>query len=357
MLIICQRLRTRYAHHHRWHSWVVRVVDAQKEKIRTVGPMSVDLTSRVTAGDVSVVVCAYTLARQRELIAAIESVIAQQDPVREIIVVVDYNDDLLEWTRAHYPQLQVVPNAKGRGLSGARDTGTACCSGTVVAFLDDDARAAPQWAHELARTYAAGEVLGAGGWIEPDWVSCRPSWWPQQFDWVVGCSYAGLPTHRAAVRNMIGANMSLRRGVLVATSGFDARLGRIGAGATGGEETEMCIRVRSLFPTGEIVFEPLARVMHRVGPERATWRYFIHRCWGEGQSKARLRRMTSPEAALSTERDYVMRTLPRGALAGLVSRDPRRGLAVVAGLAVTTLAYVHCFLMPVRCPKRHYLGI
>jgi glucosyl-dolichyl phosphate glucuronosyltransferase len=305
---------------------------------------TIELSGAVSAGDVSVVICAYTLDRQPDLVAAIESVLNQEVAVRELIVVIDYNDELLAWVKDRYPTLIVVPNSGTQGLSGARNTGTAYCSGSVVAFLDDDAEAASNWAHELAGSYSAGAILGAGGWIEPAWVSGRPGWWPPEFDWVVGCSYVGLPKHRAIVRNMIGANMSLRRNVLAAAGGFDQGLGRLGAGATGGEETELCIRVRSLFPNGEIMFEPRAWVSHRVGPQRSTWRYFTRRCWGEGQSKATVGSLASHKAALATERNYVLTTLSRSFLAGLVHGHWRRALAIVVGLAVTTAGYVHAYL-------------
>jgi glucosyl-dolichyl phosphate glucuronosyltransferase len=305
---------------------------------------AVELSGAVSVGDISVVICAYTLDRQQDLVAAIESVLNQEVAVRELIVVVDYNDELLAWVQNQYPTLVVVPNSGTRGLSGARNTGTAYCSGSVVAFLDDDAQAASNWAQELAATYSAGRVLGVGGWIEPAWVSGRPAWWPPEFDWVVGCSYVGLPKHRAIVRNMIGANMSLRRDVLTVAGGFDQGLGRLGAGATGGEETEMCIRVRSLFPNAEFMFEPQARVSHRVGSGRATWRYFVRRCWGEGQSKARVGSLASHGAALATERSYVLNTLSRNFVAGLVHGHRQRALTIVAGLAVTTAGYIHGYL-------------
>jgi glycosyltransferase involved in cell wall biosynthesis len=300
-----------------------------------------DLSCPVSPFDVSVVICAYTFEREAELVVAIESVLSQEDPVGELIVVIDHNDELLAWGRRHYPALEVVPNTGTQGLSGARNTGVACSSGAVVAFLDDDAQATPNWVRELTAAYSVGRVLGAGGWIEPAWVSGRPQWWPPEFDWVVGCSYVGLPTDRAYVRNMIGANMSFRRDVLKAAGGFHGYLGRVGAGATGGEETELCIRARALFPKAEIVFEPRAHVRHRVGPGRCTWRYFMKRCWGEGKSKARVGSLASHGAALATERDYVVKTLARGFLAALLHGHRRRALTIVAGLGVTTAGYAH----------------
>jgi glycosyltransferase involved in cell wall biosynthesis len=304
----------------------------------------VTLSCPVSPFDVSVVICAYTLEREAELVAAIESILNQKDPVGELIVVIDHNDELLAWGKGRYPALQVVPNSGAQGLSGARNTGVACSSGAVVAFLDDDAQATPNWVRELTAAYSVGRVLGAGGWIEPAWASGRPRWWPPEFDWVVGCSYTGLPTDRAYVRNMIGANMSFRRDVLKAAGGFHGYLGRVGAGATGGEETELCIRARALFPKAEIVFEPRAHVRHRVGPGRCTWRYFMKRCWGEGKSKARVGSLASHSAALATERDYVVKTLARGFLAAVLRGHWRRALTILAGLAVTTAGYAHAIV-------------
>jgi glycosyltransferase involved in cell wall biosynthesis len=298
-----------------------------------------DLTSPISPSDVSVVICVYTLDRWTDILAAVSSVLTQRAGVREVIVVVDHNPALLQRLTAEYPALTVIANSHSQGLSGARDTGVAHASGRVVAFLDDDARADPNWSVELSAAYGDPKVVGVGGWIEPYWSVPRPPWWPSEFDWVVGCSYRGLPSHRSAVRNVIGANMSFRRSVLERAGGFDARMGRVGNGTTGGEETEVCIRVRERFPDTEIVFEPRARVFHRVSPQRAHWSYFVKRCWGEGQSKAQLAALATRQAALATERDYVLRVLPGGFLRGTFSRFPPRGAAVAVGLLVTAVGY------------------
>ena len=127
------------------------------------------------------------------------------------------------------PDVIVTDNQQQQGLSGARNAGVAVAGGEVVAFLDDDATAAPDWLERLAAGYADPDVLGVGGAIEPVWSTSRPRCFPEEFDWVVGCTYRGLPQTPAPVRNLIGANMSFRRTVLNTIGGFRCDIGRIGS--------------------------------------------------------------------------------------------------------------------------------
>ena len=137
----------------------------------------------------------------------------------------------------------------------------------------------------------------------------------EEFDWVVGCSYRGLPTGCAPVRNLIGANMSFRRSVLAEVGGFRSELGRIGTRPLGCEETELCLRIGRRFPDRVILHEPRARVLHQVPADRASWRYFTARCYSEGLSKATVARLAGARG-LSSERSYTLRVLRRASFAG-----------------------------------------
>ena len=90
----------------------------------------------------------------------------------------------------------------------------------------------------------------------------------------------------------------------------------------------------------------MARVRHRVPTERATFRYFVQRCYGEGRSKALLVGRVGTSSGLESERSYVLHILPAGVLRGLrdslVQRRPdgsARAAAIVIGLAATTAGY------------------
>jgi GT2 family glycosyltransferase len=295
---------------------------------------------------VSVIICAYTERRWDELAAAVRSAAGQGVAPLEVIVVSDHNVGLLERARRELPDARVLHNDDQRGLSGARNTGVRAARGDVLAFLDDDAVAAPDWLEHLLAPYGDPAVIGVGGSIEPLWPGARPRFMPDEFDWVVGCTYRGMPTTTSPVRNLIGANMSMRREVFDAIGGFRTDVGRVGTRPLGCEETELCIRAAQRMPGTRMVFAPRARVRHHVTDERAGWRYFRNRCWSEGLSKAVVSRHAGRADGLSSERSYVTSTLPRGvarALRDTVARrdaaGAARAAAIVAGLTITTAGY------------------
>jgi glycosyltransferase involved in cell wall biosynthesis len=297
----------------------------------------------------TVIICAYTLDRWSDFTAAVDSVRRQIRPPLETILVIDRSKPLLQRAREAFPDLAVVANAHRGGLSGSRQTGAALARGEIIAFLDDDAVAAPDWLEQLEPGYEDPDVLGVGGLIEPDWVAARPPWFPAEFDWVVGCSYEGLPKTRTRVRNAIGANMSVRAEVLRGTGDWEPSLGRTysdGALGSTAEETEFCIRAARLHPGGYWLYIPTATVRHRVPPERGTWSYFVTRCRVEGQAKALISRLEGASSGLQSERAYVVSVLPRavarelrGALGGR-RHGLARAAAIIAGVLVTGFEFV-----------------
>jgi GT2 family glycosyltransferase len=300
-----------------------------------------------TPQDVSVVICAYTQERWDQLVMAVQSIQAQSHPPLEIIVVIDHNPALLERVQTDIPGVIVLHNKEERGLSGARNSGIAVAKGTVLAFLDEDAVAAPDWLAQLRAGYEEPHVLGVGGAIKPMWQGGRPRWFPEEFDWVVGCTYRGMPRERTTVRNLIGCNMSFRRDVFETIGGFRNGIGRVGTRPLGCEETELCIRASQHFQEGQFLYQPSARVSHRVPKNRARFGYFRSRCYAEGLSKALVSQLVGAGDGLSSERTYTFRTLPQGVARGVVDtflrQEPMgllRGAAIMSGLGFTTAGYL-----------------
>src|SRR5690606_27391198 len=131
----------------------------------------------------------------------------------EIVVVVDHNDDLLRRVKQDFADARVVPNEARRGLSGARNTGIAVATSDLVVFVDDDAVAKDDLVERLVDEFADEQVQVVGGAAVPRGQVRRPTWFPEEFDWVIGCSYRGMPTASAEVRNVFGCNMAFRRDV------------------------------------------------------------------------------------------------------------------------------------------------
>ena len=89
----------------------------------------------------TVVICAYTLERWDALKEAVDSCRRQTLPCGEIILVIDYNEELEDRSRSEFPDVRVLANHLTKGLSGARNTGVLASTGDVIVFLDDDAYA------------------------------------------------------------------------------------------------------------------------------------------------------------------------------------------------------------------------
>ncbi|PNG96290.1 hypothetical protein SMF913_12315 [Streptomyces malaysiensis] len=308
------------------------------------------------------VICVYTEERWDDILAAVDSVRTQSLPAQETLLVVDHNTRLLRRLKDHYgdcddgadadvgaeadadagagQRVRVVANVGPRGLSSGRNTGIAGSCGEVIAFLDDDAVAERDWLRHFAAAYADPRVLAVGGRTVPVWASRRrPVWFPEEFDWVVGCSYRGLPPGRVRVRNVLGGNASFRREAFDAAGGFASGIGRDGdKRPLGCEETELCIRLARARPDALLLIDDRAVIHHKVPAARERFGYFRSRTYAEGLSKALVTRSVGAQAGLETERRYTTRVLPAGIARGL--RDALLGRAGGAGRAGAIVAGV-----------------
>ncbi len=306
-----------------------------------------DGAGTATGPSVSVVICVYTEDRWDDIVAAVASVREQSRPALETLVVVDHNPALLRRLAKHFGDdgcagdgVRVLANAGPRGLSAGRNTGIEASSGEVIAFLDDDAVAERDWLRHFAEGYADPRVMAVGGRTQPVWESRRrPAWFPEEFDWAVGCTYRGLPPGRVPVRNVLGGNASFRRSAFELAGGFACGIGRDGDRLPlGCEETELCIRLTRAMPEAVLLIDDRSVIHHRVPAARERFRYLWTRSYAEGLSKALVAQSVGAQAGLASERRYTTRVLPAGVARGV--RDALLGRPGGAGRAGAILAGV-----------------
>lgn len=310
--------------------------------------------SRIKASDATVVIATYDPARWSLLADAVKSVQADSEQPGQIIICVDQNEALYERVRAAWEGITVVANAYGRGASGARNTAAELACTPYIVFIDDDIRVRPGWLDRLLQPLADPTVVGTGGGVMPRWQAGRPAWFPEEFNWVVGASYRGMPTTQSVIRNVWSENMAVRADVFHEVGGFRSNFGKVGT-SNSPEDTDLCIRMSESSADRNWVYVPAALVEHHVPVARSTFSYFLRRNCLEGVGKVEMASLIGKQEKLQSERDYVRRTLPSGIAAGLwqlLRHGDTRGFlragAIVAGTFAAGLGAVSAMRGRVR---------
>ena len=286
-----------------------------------------------------------------------------------MVLAVDNNPSLVsraqtEWSDIDGTPVEVVPNRSAEhlarrsihekihgssrrfGAGSARNTGAERVTSDVIAFMDDDAWAQPTWLSELLRVYDNPTVRAVGGAALPYYETRRPRWFPQNFDWVFGCTYSGLPEKAAPVRHLVGSNMSVRRDAFAGVGGFYG---------DDFDDLNLCLRVLERYGSNSVYFTPYSVVHHYVTAERVSWRYFRRRCYFVNREKVRVFRKIGPAANLVAERQFAYRTVrhevPRAIRAGL-DGETSQFLAAGAMLIGITLAGLGNFEGQIEDPER-----
>ena len=129
--------------------------------------------SRVTT---SVVVCAWTVDRWSQMVAALASALDQRPRPDQVVLVVDHSDELLSRSAAIAgpagpgDRQHGVPRSVGRPehRRGTPPPGRWCCSSTTTPPPH------PGWLAGHVRHYEDPDVLGVGGLVVPAWADRRP---------------------------------------------------------------------------------------------------------------------------------------------------------------------------------------
>jgi len=282
---------------------------------------------------VSVVIAAHTMDRWEQIGAAVRSALAQV-PTPVVVVAVDHNEPLRAALADAFPEITVVTNEGSRGASGTRNSGARTTSTEFIAFLDDDATALAGWLYALLAPFSDPKVVGTGGRVEPAWRAPRPNWFPDEFLWAVGASFAGMGAP-GPVRNVWAENMAVRRSRFIEVGGFREDFGKVGQRSRP-EDTDLGIRMARADQGETWIYAPDAVVVHDVPASRTTFRFFAWRCRLEGGGKYEMRRLFGQDRVLGVEARYLA-GLPRVAVLGLLTAARERRLAPASRAAAITV--------------------
>lgn len=223
----------------------------------------------MTFPSISVIIPTYQ--REQVLVSTLESLLRQDYPTFEVIVV--------DQTAQHQPETEAVLNrlaAEGTialyrvawaSLPAARNYGVAHSQGEIILFIDDDVELPPGYLQAHARNYADHPEIGAvAGRVfdrmklansRPDLaIETLP---PEAMDPGIAWYYIDL-VHTVKPQQVLtarGCNMSFRRDVFDKFGlSFDERF----RGNAVREESDFCLRLRQ---TGLMVwYDPAAHLVH-----------------------------------------------------------------------------------------------
>lgn len=297
---------------------------------------------------ISVIICVYTEERLADIKEAVNSVLNQSFAPCEVIVSVDHNIGLSDTLKKEFTaEVKIVRNEGIRGLSETRNVGIRASDGEIIAFIDDDAVAKKDWLLHLTAPFKNKNVVAVGGKAIPLWLNGgRPTWFPEELDWIVGCSYKGLPVKGNEIRNVPGCNMAFSREAFTKAGLWENSIGSIGQSLKGGEEAELCIRIAERNPGSSIVLSPDAIIKHKVPAHRASLNWIWKNSFDQGRCKARLNMLIrdTQRTAFSTENSY-LRYLLLNSIPVRLSRFYKRGSltqigAILVCITATAMGYV-----------------
>jgi len=180
---------------------------------------------------VSVYVPAYNAADFLAL--CLEALLAQSPAADEILVIDDGSRDASAEIASKYPSVTLIRHETNRGLAAARNTGMRAARNELVASIDADCVADPDWLVQLLDSLQDPSVAGVGGkLIEGVQKNTADRWravhMPQ--------NWGDAPVRNPRV--VFGSNNLFRKSAILAIGGYNESM------RTNGEDVDLCARLR-----------------------------------------------------------------------------------------------------------------
>jgi glycosyltransferase involved in cell wall biosynthesis len=262
---------------------------------------------------VNVITTIYTDERLNDLYSLLQSLSRQVYKTIELICVVERSEELLHRIKQfckdnQYEKVTLLFNEGPWGLSAARNLAIKHAQGEIIAFIDDDAVAFPEWIEEIVKAFKEdSNLIGVTGPIYPLWEEESMAWFPKELYWIFSCTYQE-ENIKMYVRNGYGTNIAFKCEAFDLCGDFKTELGLKSDGKNGingpvAEEMELSVRVTEL-TNKYIAFCPTVKVYHRVYKYRFTRRYIEKRSYWEGYAKAKVKK----EMTCSIKGKKILRT-------------------------------------------------
>ncbi|MCX5963333.1 MAG: glycosyltransferase family A protein [Cyanobacteria bacterium] len=235
---------------------------------------------------ISAIICTHN--RDRYLAKAIESLLIQTCENYEILIIDNASTDRTAEVAESYldnPRVRYHYEVKV-GLSIARNTGAQLATSPLIAYLDDDAIASPQWLQTFIEAYAQDPKLAiSGGKVTLIWECAKPEWLSENLSGNLGFYDLGDQPVKIDQPGLTprGLNYAMRRTFLDQVGGFDLNLGRVGKNLLSNEELHMTNL--ALQSGWNVTYLPNAIAGHHVAPERVKRSWFLERGWWQGISE------------------------------------------------------------------------
>lgn len=228
-----------------------------------------------------------------------------------------------------------IPNARvvcvdQPGLAPARNHAAALARADYIAFIDDDAIPAEDWAETALRAITeAGYPAMLGGRIEPVWEKPLPHWWPARLRGVLSIIQTeGRGPYQCSDLphglEPCGANLFVHVPTLQRLGGFGPT-GRCPGTLLSDDEVQLWGRIRQAGLASW--YDSRVVVHHRIEATRLTPGWLLSRLYWQGISTVISRRLLGTPHA-------VWRELPRRIAVALLlspcSLVPRRSAAIIA---------------------------
>lgn len=241
----------------------------------------------------SVVVCTYNGAKTIK--KCLDSLVQQttNKQLIEIIIVdnasTDNSKEIINWYCHDNNNVNYYFENRV-GLSSARNTGFLKSKGSLIAYIDDDAYAEPDWCEKIISNFEKYTPQAVGGNVYPYYEKPKPFWFNDSLESII----LGMkPTFLNGIRQksgFCGSNMCFTREILTKYNGFNEEFGMKGEDVGLGEDLELFFRMSQ--NNEKLYFDPTMIVYHFVPKHKYDISYRIHRAKSNGVVISKLHKLS-----------------------------------------------------------------